>query len=108
MGQDYVGLLTGAGDYQQKGELSPPPEEQIGIAKTVIDNFGVVGVLEEIDEFQNRIRRLGWPIDIGHENKNPVSKEKQRKRVSDQVLSRIQEVCGPNIEIYQYVREGHT
>lgn len=105
LGQDYVDWLTARRAFEEGKPFSAPSRYRVEAAKEVIDQFDVVGTLENLSKFEAHVQtELGWPLRIGHENKNPVSKEKRDRQVSDRVIEKIEELCAPNREIYEYAR----
>jgi hypothetical protein len=107
LGQDYINLLTGTGDYQEGKSLAQPSKDHIEKAKDVIDRFDVIGTLDHFEEFEQEVREdLEWPIRIGHENKSPVSEKKKEKEVSPAIREKIEDLCAPNKELYRHVVQG--
>ncbi len=106
-GQDYVDWLTGRSIYKEGKPFSTPSQYRVEAVKNVADQFDVVGTLEDLSTFETEIhRKLGWPIQVGHENKNPISKKKREEQVKDRLLKNIRELCAPNIKLYEYVQHS--
>lgn len=91
-GHNYVSSL---------GLDNPRSSGAIRAAKQLLsEKFAVVGCLEQLDDFNERMRSdLGLDLNIEHRNRSP-----ERPETSDQVLRQIRDLCAPNIEIYEYVR----
>ena len=101
LGQDYVTLLIGQGDYGPDVP-APPSAEAIQRAKDVLDRFDVVGHLENMSGFQAAFEEtFGTALRIAHRNVNPASEKK--KNVGEGTREKIQEICAPNAAIYQHV-----
>lgn len=75
-------------------------------ARVNVSKFDVVGVLENLESFSNMIsERLGIRFDIGHDNKNPVEDDDDRRKLSTAQMSEIQSICHEDIQIYKHICE---
>ena len=97
-GYDYVKYLGGLrpdGEYTSK--------EAIDSAKSNIDKFKIVGILEDTAHFCEAFKNVyGRRLSIGYRNINPA-KGLRSSKISNDVLDRIKEICKPNIDIYRFV-----
>ena len=74
-----------------------------------IDNFDLVGVIEEIDAFTARFEQIfGFKLNIPHVNKSPVEKQKRKEMVTDEVLARVKAYCEPDLQVYNYILDHHS
>ena len=74
-----------------------------------VDNlkgFGAVGILENLDVFQESFETLmGKKLAMGRQrNMNPVSQEEMKKKVSKFEMERIIEICQPDLKVYNSIR----
>jgi len=75
--------------------------DRVEIAKQNILKFDFVGFLENLKSFQVRFKQqFGLTLRIPHQNKNPVVKP----LVEPHILKVIQEICQPDIEIYEFMK----
>lgn len=76
-------------------------------ALEALRRFAVVGVLEDLtgflDAFQVRFKRR---LRVPHFNRSPVPVHVQRQRVTRDVWCRVEEICRPDLELYDAVRSG--
>lgn len=99
MGRDYVYNLT---DGISQEEASSP--EAIDQAIKNLQNFSIVGLLENIESFAKEYEaQFSAKLSIKKHNRNPLSKVKQDKMVSGELLQRIEEICQPNTLVYQSI-----
>lgn len=97
MGNTYVRKLT---DGIPGLEASQPKAIKQAIEN--LDKFTLVGVIEELDIFiKNYNSVFAVPLKVKQFNKNPVSKAKQKQKITEQVNKKVREICQPNWEVYQ-------
>jgi hypothetical protein len=100
-GSDYVSWLTG---LSLKDDAISDRAVEHAIRN--LDNFTLIGVLEKMDLFVRDFHKtFGVKLDIEHLRKNPLSKNKQEKEITDRVKKRVEEICQPNIKVYQAALE---
>lgn len=79
-------------------------DDAVDEALNNLNNFSLVGVLEDMDTFVKDYPNLfGAKILIPHQNSNPLSKEKQQEIVTDKIKQKIEEICQPNMKVYESV-----
>jgi hypothetical protein len=97
MGNSYVRRLTEG--------ISPTNASSDEGVKQAIENlnkFALVGILEKMDIFARDYQSLfGTKLVIEHSNKNPVSKFQQKEQITDEIRQRVEEICQPNIRVYE-------
>ena len=92
----YGGLRKDEGSYYTQAAID--------LAKSNLENFRVVGVLENINKFEQEVYKLyGVKIAIGNRNSSPANKSSRDSEISEQSMSLIRELCKPDIEIYNYI-----
>lgn len=97
-GQTYVRYLCG--DPEQKDCRSSEALEQ---AKSNLHKFSVVGCLEHKDIFFNQFyQQFGRQLNLGNWNSNPKSKAYQDTIVTDEIITKIEELCEVDIQLYNY------
>ncbi|MEQ8469323.1 sulfotransferase family 2 domain-containing protein [Coleofasciculus sp. E1-EBD-02] len=75
--------------------------QRVEIAKQNILKFDCVGILENLQGFKERFKQqFGLTLRIPHQNKNPVV----NPLVESHLLKVIQEICQPDIEIYEFMK----
>lgn len=80
-------------------------DEAVEQAKENLENFAVVGILEDPDGLVAQIRReFGFNIRLGRANPSPVSGKDREAVVNDWILEQIRRVCAPDLQLYDYAR----
>lgn len=94
----FIGGADPAGDYTST--------KAIGRAKANLHRFDLVGFLENMDDFLNRFEALfGRKLQLNVMNRNPVSSSRQEEVLTDEILSRIEAVCEPDLAVYRHALE---
>jgi hypothetical protein len=100
-GYEYVKFIGGPdknGNYTSNASISR--------AKENLHKFKIVGILERLDNFRRSFERtFGVKLNVGHHNTSPKSEQFVESITDDRVKERIEEICGPDLEIYQYAME---
>jgi hypothetical protein len=79
--------------------------EAIERARNNLRKFDVVGLLEDLPRFQERLGDvLDIRVKIGHENKGRADGSTKRTIITPELRRRIEELCCPDIEIYELAR----
>ena len=79
--------------------------DAVAAAKQNLHKFAAVGFLENMAGFQNKLKdALGVSVNIRHQNKGKVQERTKRQVVTPELRRRIEELCAPDIEIYDYAR----
>jgi hypothetical protein len=108
-GQDYVRLLTSDGDRHRTHGPDAPSQKAIADARRTLDAFDVVGVLEDVPGFIDRFKdRFGVRLEMGRKRTSPASKSQRDHQLTAPVRERIEEICRPNVAVYDYVRRSLT
>jgi len=95
-GQNYINYF---GNFDRHGNIDP--DEKLEFAKANLSKFAVVGFLEHLEDFTNRLMdKFQLNVHIPHMNKNPVAKP----AVSDDVIHRIEEICKYDRLLYDYAK----
>lgn len=82
-------------------------EPSVERALRTLRRFSVVGVLEELDAFASAFAaRYGTSLKVPHFNRNPVSVHVQKQKVTPEIWRRVEEICRPDLELYDAVRAG--
>lgn len=98
-GHSYLNYFSGFSS-ERKYDLTRIPE-RTEIAKQNLLKFNFVGFLEDLEDFKLRFKQqFGLRLSIPHKNKNAVTKPK----VEPHILEKIQEICQPDIEIYNFAK----
>lgn len=80
-------------------------QEAIDTAVSNLKLFHLVGKLEEMAAFVTQFEEIfGLKLKIKHNRKNPVSKSERKKILTPEILEKIEEICRPNIEIYNSIQ----
>ncbi len=99
IGRSYVNRLS-----SYEGPMTAS-REAIDEAIANLEGFRLVGCLEDLDGFLRQFQQLyGVKLPIGHANKNPLPPSQQRGQISKQIRSRVEEICQPDLEVYDYAR----
>ena len=95
-GSDYVRCLTGT-SLLHNSNSKCAVEQAIGN----LDNFALIGVLEKIDVFTRDFeRQFDAKLNIKRHRSNPFPKFKQEEQISNRVKKRVEEICQPDIQVY--------
>jgi hypothetical protein len=95
-GENYSGLPADA-DFGSA--------QAVEAAKRNLDKFAAVGFLDDMAGFKRRLKDvLGISLNIRHENKGKVKDQTKKRVVTPEVRRRIEQLCAPDIEIYEYAR----
>ncbi|MGW8144262.1 MAG: hypothetical protein ACWGN2_07680 [Anaerolineales bacterium] len=97
-GYQLVKFLGGAnsnGDYTSTKAITQ--------AKTNLELFDIVGLLENLDDFTKKFNDLFHVrLKITKKNQNPASTQYQNSVITPELLEKITEVCQPDIQVYNY------
>ena len=97
LGSDYVQKLT-----DKSLGLDPTSEDAISTAAANLSKFSLVGFLKDINGFTQDYKNLfDVNLKIENKNSNPVSKSQQKSQISNQTRKKIEEICKPDITLYQ-------
>ena len=99
MGRDYVYNLTD--DVSFEDASSDWAAKQ---AISNLDHFALVGILEKLDLFSSQYEKyFDAKLSIKKHNRNPLSQTKQSEMISDELKQRVEEICQPNIAVYEAI-----
>ncbi len=98
-GRDYV--MQFAREHPGSDEASSGAIER---AKRNLDRFHLVGVLDRLDRFAADFEKMfGRKLSFPELRRSPVSKKAQDAEVTPEIMEKVQHICRPNSEIYDYV-----
>ncbi|MGB3511098.1 MAG: hypothetical protein WBA93_18060 [Microcoleaceae cyanobacterium] len=101
MGSSYIWRLT---DHISWSEAAC--DTAINQAIENLDKFSLVGVLERMNIFKKDYENLfGAKLIVQMYNKNPLSKSQQKEQITDEIKSRVEEICQPNMKMYESVMQ---
>lgn len=99
-GREYLRYLSG--QSLQNSQLSD--SELLERSKTNIKKIDLVGILEDLDSFTSLfLQKTGINLRVPH--KNRTKDLVQDQSFDDETISRIQDICKYDIEIYNFARE---
>ncbi len=74
-------------------------------AKSNLEKFSLVGVLEKLEFFVEKFRdRFGIKLKIPLKNRGPKSSKYKGRLIRPDVKAKVEQFCQPDIEIYQHVK----
>ena len=84
----------------------------VEIAIKALEGFSLVGCLEDLDTMCAQFEhKFGVKLRIPVSNRNPVAKDKQREQISEKIRKKVEEICQPDMEVYNYalsrIKEGY-
>jgi hypothetical protein len=98
IGSMYVRFLSAMPDHRS--------EEAIQDAIENLKRFSLVGTLENQQKFSESFQEVFQrELIIPHKNQNPASKQKQQDVITDEIQARVEEICAPDLRIYNYAIE---
>jgi hypothetical protein len=94
---DYFASLDPRADFTTDAAIRKAIEN--------LEQFAVVGFLDDLDGFAAGIRReFGFRPRIGHRNRNAAAPTQNQRGVSAALLKRVEVVCGPDLEVFHAAR----
>lgn len=97
LGGDYVRKFSGL-----RGTDIHTSHDAVDRAISNLDNFALVGILEHLDRFVHDFETLfNVHLFITKGNISPVVKSKQKQLITDAHRKRVQEICQPDMLVYQ-------
>lgn len=71
-----------------------------------LERFHMVGLLEQLPDFVSRIHQtFGIALAIGKRNQSPLAKSSQRELITPEILSRVEALCEPDLQVHQRAAE---
>jgi len=102
-GNTYVSWLCGNDTFSNYRSSAA-----INQAKENLNKFGIVGALEHLEIFCKQFENVfGVPLKTKKNNINPVSNSFKRSVINAEAEKKINEICQPDIEIYEYALNNH-
>jgi hypothetical protein len=99
MGSDYVCRLAEGISLREASS-----NEAINKVIENLNKFVLVGVLERSDVFARDYKSIfGADLYIKRHNANPLPETKQKEQVTDQIRKKVEEICHPNLRVYEAV-----
>jgi hypothetical protein len=100
LGRSYVNRFS---DYRH-GTLTSL-DTAIAQAKSNLEKFTIVGLLEDLGGFVDRFERTyGVRVPIGHANRNPLRPTSQKEQISAELRQKVEKLCAPDLEVYEHAR----
>lgn len=97
----YVRNLSEGFDWTDRNNVDM--DRAVEMAIKALDNFSLVGCLEHLDLMKQQFEeKFGVKLFIDTSNKNPISKVKQQQEISDDVRKKVEEICAPDMVVYNY------
>jgi hypothetical protein len=97
-GYEYVKFLGGVSDINDYSS-----EAAVERAKENLSKFSLVGFIEQRKDLIEKFNSLlSEELKIDNLNRNPVRRSRQRNYLTPEVTSRIEKICRPDIEVYDY------
>jgi hypothetical protein len=101
-GYTYVKFLGGA--HENRDYTST---ESIGMAIQNIRKFKLVALLEDQENMLEQFKQnFNFELDLEVRNASPKSHSYQKSVITPQVMEAIKEICRPDSEIYDYVKNN--
>lgn len=96
-GQMYVRYFS---HFPNEGSLT----EGIDVAKQVLDDFSLVGTLENLDDWKVDYQcQFGGKLKIGRTNSSPSGAKRAKNEITKDQMDRIQLLCKSSMEVYSHV-----
>jgi hypothetical protein len=71
-----------------------------------INKLTCIGLTEHMDKFcRDFTKHFGVKLKIETRNKNPLPKKDRSKLITDSIREKVEEICSPDLKIYNYVLE---
>jgi hypothetical protein len=84
-------------------ENSDDPSAIVERAKRNLDEFDIVGTLEQFDRFSSQFKSTtGDNLTLPHANKSETPKDFQLLKSSSELRAIVADICAPDIELYEY------
>ena len=94
----FIGGPDPDGDYGSRRAIER--------AKENLHKFRLVGFIEYEQDFLNRFEaEFGMRLKLERLNQSPRSESARQSEVTPEVLERLQTVCRPDMEVYEYARD---
>lgn len=78
--------------------------EAVEAAKANLDKFDIVGLLDELPDFQQQVSdRLGTRLRIGHQNVGQ-NRRGSTAEVSPDIMARVRTLCAPDQALYDFAK----
>ncbi|QDG54564.1 hypothetical protein FIV42_28615 [Persicimonas caeni] len=106
LGQMYLRYFSGTG--QVEGSVGEDKDVR-DRARRNLERFELVGFLGELDDFRAKFeKRFGADLTTFKRNKNPAPKAALREELTPELRARIEELCEPDIELYEHARARYA
>jgi hypothetical protein len=95
----FLGGPDPGGDYTSRAAIER--------AKENLHKFRVVGLIEHEQDFLDRFEEaFGRRLKLPRLNQSPRSESSRRSEVTPAILERLQSICRPDAEVYEYARDN--
>lgn len=79
------------------------PDQKIDQAKSTLDKFDIVGILEDMDEFVSYLsEKTGVNMSMPRKNKSPKRGEKINAQSKKELKTKVEKICESDIEVYEH------
>jgi len=103
-GEFYARFFSGL-SMKDDDPIAPAIER----AKQNLQRCAAIGLTEDMAGFSTKLSDvLGVRVRIGHENKSKVASRDHDRLLAPETRRQIEEISGPNIELYDFVRRNFT
>jgi hypothetical protein len=79
------------------------PTECMRTATANLEKFAIVGCVENLKDFKEQLRtRYNVDLRVPSLNQNPLSRSAQKDMITDDLRSRVAELCRYDMEVYEH------
>ena len=97
LGRNYICLLADGVSNEEAAT-----DEAIDRAIENLNKFALVGLLEHLDWFCQDFQTIfGTELKLKKLNKNPLPETQRKQQITDDIRSRVWEICQPNMRLYE-------
>ena len=97
LGSNYIHLLADGVSSEEAAT-----DEAINRAIENLNKFALVGLLEHLDWFCQDFQTIfGTELKLKKLNKNPLPETQRKQQITDDIRSRVWEICQPNMRLYE-------
>lgn len=81
-------------------------DQSVEHAKSNLEKFDVLGVLENINDFGSRLsRKINIDLKIPRKNKSPAENEKKKAEENKELAREVEKICKYDMEVYRHAHE---
>ncbi len=98
LGSEYVSRLA-----PREANVGVSSEAAIAEARQNLAKFSLIGVTERLDLYREEFKkRYGSPITLSRVNASPAPDLLQQSLDDEEICSKVEELCQPDMLVYQY------